>query len=89
MTSTTDERLDAALRRAAEPVMRTSLKAAYDLRAGWAEAIRHLTTIEDAEDFDDDDYIPHLGDCYVGKCEICKAVTKFIRAMLGGDDEQH
>ena len=80
------ERLDLALRRAAELSQNQHYNTASyrEALAGWAEAIRHLTTVEDA--VGDDDYIPHLGDCYVGKCDLCRAIAKFITAMLGGDD---
>ena len=79
------ERLPEALERAAELEAEWPMPEYREAVAGWAEAVRHLTTVEDGDG--DDDYIPHLGDCYVGKCDICKAIASFIRAMLGGDHD--
>ena len=98
-TPSSDPRLDQALARAAEMVAvcepmyiagfphgnEAVTQVMPDALAGWAEAIRHLTTVEDA--VDEDDYIPHLGSCYVGKCDICKAIASFIKDMLGGSHD--
>ena len=77
----TDARLDLALRRAAEPVMRTSLKAAYDLRTGWAEAIRTL------EYFHNNLHGGSSMRCSATMgCSAKPIVASFIKAMLGGGD---
>ena len=81
MTSATD-RLHEALERAAVPVMRTSLTDADDLRAGWADAV---------EQMDDTHHWLHVGDQRPDCgdwCLVQQSIASFIRAMLGGDDEQ-
>ena len=68
-----DERVGDALKRAAEPVMRTSLTEADDLRAGWAEAVRVLSK--------------EHGTTSMNCCAKCDAIRAFCDAILGGSDE--
>ena len=74
------ERLDAALELAAEtlegykelgPILGPSEEAAQEYLAGWAEAIRALAN-EPTRAI---------------SIQRQEAITKFIKAMLGGDDE--
>ena len=90
------ERLGAALERAAERVatMRKMYDAKYSARieqiahlAGWAEAIRALTSIpcvcaEYPGPVDDQG---HRFDCPAQ--DAAKAIASFIKAMLGGGDD--
>ena len=90
----TDERLDLALKRAAWRIMGykdfpvTPLEqSGLDAFAGWAEAIQALLERPESE---------HDGGCSAGiskapcKCsqrDRAEAIRKFIKAMLGGDDD--
>ena len=81
------ERLDKALKGAAEQVEEGCVWQDCTLHAGWAEAIRALAgTSCSVGWFDPAGHCPSRTDDPDGWCPRCTAIDKFIKAMLGGDD---
>ena len=91
----TDERVDEALRRAAEhlanPVRWEGDSKAREFLEGWAEAAKllHCWHWDAYEDSDGSNLMPpvmHDGICDAAcgdSCKPCKARARFVKAMLG------
>ena len=88
-------RLDEALRRAGEKALQYEVEDVY--LEGWAEAVRlldcwHQEAYEYSTGSELMPPVMHDGICDAAcgdPCKPCRARGSFIKAMLGGDDEQH